>query len=141
MEGRRQGRTVRGSAPVGGVLGLQDVPRPRARVSFATVPALRVMEINVSRAAEHLGFRHIACRFRNTGTKYVSESGIKWMGGSTKRQCDRALVCPNRGARPPPQVGQPDVYCGPDGRRVGGKTVELGDVQLMAGKVTSYGPL
>ena len=31
------------------------------------------------------------CRFRNRGTDYISESGIKWMGGSTKRQCARAL--------------------------------------------------
>jgi hypothetical protein len=31
------------------------------------------------------------CRFRNRGTEYVSESGKKWMQGSTKRQCDRAL--------------------------------------------------
>jgi hypothetical protein len=31
------------------------------------------------------------CRFRNRGTDYLSESGIEWMSGSTKRQCDRAL--------------------------------------------------
>ena len=30
-------------------------------------------------------------RFRNRGTDYVSESGMKWMSGGTKRQCDRAL--------------------------------------------------
>jgi hypothetical protein len=30
------------------------------------------------------------CRFRNRSTEYVSEYGMKWMGGSTKRQCDRA---------------------------------------------------
>jgi hypothetical protein len=34
------------------------------------------------------------CRFRNRGPEYVSESGIKWMSGSTKRQCDRALRPP-----------------------------------------------
>jgi hypothetical protein len=34
------------------------------------------------------------CRFRNRGTEYVSKSGMKWMGGSTKRQCDRALGVP-----------------------------------------------
>jgi hypothetical protein len=36
------------------------------------------------------------CRFRKRGTEYVSESGIKWMSGGAKRQCDRALVPTNR---------------------------------------------
>jgi hypothetical protein len=31
------------------------------------------------------------CHFRNEGTEYVSESGIKWMSSGAKRQCDRAL--------------------------------------------------
>jgi predicted PhzF superfamily epimerase YddE/YHI9 len=31
------------------------------------------------------------CRVRNRGAAYVSEYGTKWMSGSTKRQCDRAL--------------------------------------------------
>ena len=31
------------------------------------------------------------CRFRHSGAKYVSASGMKWMSGGTKRQCDRAL--------------------------------------------------
>ena len=30
-------------------------------------------------------------RFRNRSTEYSSVSGIKWMSGSTKRHCDRAL--------------------------------------------------
>jgi hypothetical protein len=36
----------------------------------------------------------------NRGDKSVSESAIKWMSarGSTKRQCDRALVRPEGGA-------------------------------------------
>ena len=34
------------------------------------------------------------CRFRNRGTEYVSKSGINWMSGGAKRQCDRALVMP-----------------------------------------------
>jgi hypothetical protein len=29
--------------------------------------------------------------FRNRGTEYVRKYGMKWMSGSTKRQCDRAL--------------------------------------------------
>jgi hypothetical protein len=29
--------------------------------------------------------------FRNIGTECASESGVKWMSGSTKRQCDRGL--------------------------------------------------
>jgi hypothetical protein len=32
------------------------------------------------------------CRFRNRGTDYLGESGMKWMSGCTKRQCDRALA-------------------------------------------------
>jgi hypothetical protein len=31
------------------------------------------------------------CRFIKIGAEYVSEYGLKWMSGSTKRQCDRAL--------------------------------------------------
>jgi hypothetical protein len=43
----------------------------------------------------HLGFGRIAaCRFRNRGTEYVSGSGVEWISGSTKRQCDRALDRP-----------------------------------------------
>jgi hypothetical protein len=32
------------------------------------------------------------CRFRNRGTEYVRDFGIKWMSSSTKRRCDRALA-------------------------------------------------
>jgi hypothetical protein len=32
------------------------------------------------------------CRFTNRGTEYVSYSGMKWMSGGTKQQCDRALL-------------------------------------------------
>ena len=48
------------------------------------------------------------CRFRNRGTEYVSEYGIKWMSGSTTRQRDGALrsprsrTCPRCGRRPAP---------------------------------------
>ena len=31
------------------------------------------------------------CHFRNRRTEYISESGMKWISGGTKRQCDRAL--------------------------------------------------
>ena len=34
------------------------------------------------------------CRFRNRGTEYATESCMKWMSGSAKRQCDRALHPP-----------------------------------------------
>ena len=33
-------------------------------------------------------------RFRNRGTDYFSESGMKWVSVGTKRQCDRALRRP-----------------------------------------------
>jgi hypothetical protein len=47
-------------------------------------------------------------RFRNRGTEYVSESGIEWMSGGTKRQCDRALVGEPASPRPPAGVdGRP----------------------------------
>ena len=36
-----------------------------------------------------LGF---VCRFRNRGTEYASESGIKWRSGGAKRRCDQALA-------------------------------------------------
>jgi hypothetical protein len=41
------------------------------------------------------------CRFRNRGTDYVREYGMKWMSFSTKRQCDRALPAPPPPARQP----------------------------------------
>jgi hypothetical protein len=33
-------------------------------------------------------------RFRNRGIEYLSESGMKWMNGSAKQQCGRALAVP-----------------------------------------------
>ena len=41
------------------------------------------------------------CRFSNRRTEYFSESGMKWMSGSAKRHCDRALPPPP----PPPPAG------------------------------------
>jgi hypothetical protein len=43
------------------------------------------------------------CRFRNRGTDYLSESGIKWTSGSAKGQCDRARPAP---ASPPARAPQ-----------------------------------
>ena len=37
------------------------------------------------------------CRFRTRGTEYVSEFVMKWMSGSTERQCDRTLGALMRG--------------------------------------------
>jgi hypothetical protein len=42
------------------------------------------------------------CRFRNRGTEYVREYGMKRMNGGTKRQCDRAL--PDAPPGPPQSV-------------------------------------
>ena len=42
------------------------------------------------------------CRFRNRSPEYVSESGITWISGRTKRQCDRALRTPAWCPRRPP---------------------------------------
>ena len=38
------------------------------------------------------GWGSLACRVRSRGTDPLSESGVTWMSGSTKRQCDRALA-------------------------------------------------
>jgi hypothetical protein len=46
------------------------------------------------------------CHFRNRGTEYDRDSGKKWMSGSTKRQCDRAL-CLRRHRRRPSTHGVP----------------------------------
>ena len=53
------------------------------------LPAARVQATqNLRRVRSH-------CRFRNRGTEYVSEFGIKWLSGGAKRQCDRALAEPH----------------------------------------------
>ena len=53
---------------------------------------LKTAEDGALRARSH-------CRFRTRGTEYVSEFGIgmKWMSGSTERQCDRTLGALMRG--------------------------------------------
>ena len=43
-----------------------------------------------ARAAPAGGVRS-RCRFRNRGTDSLSEYGMKWMSGGTRRQCDRTL--------------------------------------------------
>jgi hypothetical protein len=45
-------------------------------------------------------------RFRNRRTEYISESGVKWMSRSAKRQCDRALAVPVSSERHPPAAGR-----------------------------------
>jgi hypothetical protein len=35
-------------------------------------------------------------RIRSSGTEYVSEYGMKWMSGGTKRRCDRARAGASR---------------------------------------------
>ena len=42
------------------------------------------------------------CRFRNRGTEYVSDSGMKRMSGGTKRPCGRVLCRPR-----PARTGRP----------------------------------
>ena len=74
-------------------------PRPDRTVAwarkawFAELPAA---DHGLPRVRSH-------CRFINRGTDPLSKSGIKWMSGSTKRQCDRALGLPHTPrARPGP---------------------------------------
>jgi hypothetical protein len=53
----------------------------------ATVPRSDVRE-----RQQHVDLRvRSHCRVRNRCTEYDSDPGIKWMGGGTERQCDRAL--------------------------------------------------
>ena len=57
------------------------------------------------------------CRFRNRGTEYVSEPGMKWMNDSTKRECDRALAPPAAGpVWPRPAPGSCCCPASPAGR-------------------------
>jgi hypothetical protein len=54
-------------------------------------------------------------RFRNRGTDSLRESSVKWMSGSTKRQCDRASPSPGappraRRRRPPAPRMRPRVW-------------------------------
>ena len=48
----------------------------------------------------------------NTGTEYISESGMKWVSGGTKRQCEQTLAGP-RPPRPPPAGSRPHSAAGP----------------------------
>jgi hypothetical protein len=50
-------------------------------------------------ASQSLTYGSVALSFRKRGSKFVSEYSIKWMSGSTKRQCDRALASPSRRRR------------------------------------------
>ena len=49
------------------------------------------------------------CRFRNRVTDSLSEYGMKWMSGSTKRQCDRTLGDQRAGLNEEPVPLGPDV--------------------------------
>ena len=49
---------------------------------------------DVAGGPDHLGSSRIVAS-ENKGTKNVSESGVKWVSGRTKRQCDRALRPPS----------------------------------------------
>ena len=48
--------------------------------------------------------------FENRGTKYVRESGVKWICGSTKRQRDRTLPPPRHVAGPRTWTGAAQPY-------------------------------
>jgi hypothetical protein len=80
-EERREALTRRAAAPARPVASPRGTgSRPRSRAGRPSWPPPRVRS---------------HCRFRNRVTEHVSESGIKWMWGLTKRQCDRAP--PHRG--------------------------------------------
>jgi hypothetical protein len=48
------------------------------------------------------------CRFTQRGAGYGGKSGMKWMSGSTKRQCDRALSRPSPSPNPPEPSEPPE---------------------------------
>ena len=58
-------------------------------------------------------------RFRNRGAEYMSESGVKWMSGSAKRQCD------------------PEPY---PGRRWVERAVNKARLQELGARVAARGP-
>jgi hypothetical protein len=61
----------------------EDVPRPQ-RAEHLLHRDARAVVVDLRRVRSH-------CRFRNRGTEYVTESGMKWMSGGAKRQCGRVL--------------------------------------------------
>ena len=80
-------------------------PPPRLSSSSAAEPTSSpaASGVNTAAAAPPAGRSspgvRSPCHFRNRGTDYTSESGIKRMSGGAKRQCDRAPP------RPRPQPG------------------------------------
>jgi hypothetical protein len=81
-------RTQRSAGRWGGARGVVDV----AGAGRTRVSALACWkEPSATRKGAPPGIRS-HCRFRNRSTEYVSESGMKWMSGGTKRQCGRALA-------------------------------------------------
>ena len=73
----------------------RPLPAPGHPGGQPALPALRAtaspLLTGMSRSAPRVRSHW---RFRNKGTEYVSNSGIKWMRCGTKRQCDRALAAP-----------------------------------------------
>jgi hypothetical protein len=53
------------------------------------------------RAHSNLARRRARSNCRNRGTDYISESGMKWISGGARRQCDRALARRRRGRAQP----------------------------------------
>jgi hypothetical protein len=51
------------------------------------------------------------CRFRNRSTEYVRKFDMKWISGSTKRQCDRARTPPRRIGTPGSSRPWARVWC------------------------------
>jgi hypothetical protein len=67
----------------------------KRRICFVTGQAPRAHSNRARRRARS------NCQFRNRGTDYISESGMKWMSGGARRQCDRALARCRRGRAQP----------------------------------------
>jgi hypothetical protein len=65
------------------------------------------MALNRPGTARTVGFGRVVVSEIKVPNKYVSASGVKWMGGGTKRQCDRALPPQQRRVPAPAQQQRP----------------------------------
>ena len=102
-----EGWLARGAPPAlpAAALRRRRAVRPEREEAADGVGAAEARDVD----AADLGRVRSHYRFRNRGTKRISESGMKWMSGSTKRECDRALprtvmlarVIPNGQVREP----------------------------------------
>ena len=100
--------TVSGPGRIGA-----QAARAAGQRGTAGLVAVRAGDCRRGRLAQRPGRVRSHCRCRNRGTESLSDFGVKWMSGCTKRQCDRTLGrprgCADRGG---PRRGQGEVRLG-----------------------------